>query len=525
MRLFHDPADPLTRLLLPPADETPEQRLMREQREADAKRISDAIDDSLRREKAALKKQNHVRVLLLGQAESGKSTTLKSTSLSTYFRVKYAYQDWVRERAGWRSVIQLNIIRSILTIVDTLRDEIHNTEQDFFTPYDDSDLSSLSDSDEDPIHLTDKVQMLLLRLSPLRTVEKELKQRLGAGTDEVRADVSFTSAGAAGTAGFASRLRRPREFCVRKWNNVSDAASKFGRSDPSTFAGPGLTRPQSSRHDSNVVRLQLVDEPTEVIASCRTDMMLLWTDPDVRDVLQKRKILLELSAGFFLDDLDRVATRDYEPSDEDILRARLRTVGVQEYRMRIESAKRASADWIFYDVGGARTMRSTWMPFFDNIHAIIFLARQCFLPLSSHDLLTFQSAVSTFDERLLEDPTVNRLEDSVLIWRTICSSKLLAKVTLVLFLNKTDILKRKLKSGIRVAKYLVSYGNRPNEPSAFLTYLREKFTAILNDVTPNPHRVSYFHTTNVTDMKSTAKTLTAVEDGVLRENLRLAELA
>ncbi|KAM6492210.1 hypothetical protein JOM56_011934 [Amanita muscaria] len=154
----------------------------------------------------------------------------------------------------------------------------------------DSDLSSLSDSDEDPIHLTDKVQMLLLRLSPLRTVEKELKQRLGAGTDEVRADVSFASAGAAGTAGFASRLRRPREFCVRKWNNVSDAASKFGRSDPSTFAGPGpgLTRPQSSRHDSNVVRLQLVDELTEVIASCRTDMMLLWTDPDVRNVLQKR---------------------------------------------------------------------------------------------------------------------------------------------------------------------------------------------------------------------------------------------
>ncbi|KAM6493961.1 hypothetical protein JOM56_010322 [Amanita muscaria] len=163
----------------------------------------------------------------------------------------------------------------------------------------DSDLSSLSDSDEDPIHLTDKVQMLLLRLSPLRTVEKELKQRLGAGTDEVRADVSFASAGAAGTAGFASCLRRPREFCVRKWNNVSDAASKFGRSDPSTFAGPGprLTRPQSSRHDSNVVRLQLVDELTEVIASCRTDMMLLWTDPDVRNVLQKRKILLELSAG------------------------------------------------------------------------------------------------------------------------------------------------------------------------------------------------------------------------------------
>ena|ERR1700733_4355030 len=32
----------------------------------------------------------------------------------------------------------------------------------------------------------------------------------------------------------------------------------------------------------------------------------------------------------FLDDLDRIATPFYEPSDEHILRARLRTLGVQE---------------------------------------------------------------------------------------------------------------------------------------------------------------------------------------------------
>ena len=30
----------------------------------------------------------------------------------------------------------------------------------------------------------------------------------------------------------------------------------------------------------------------------------------------------------FLDDVDRIATHDYEPSDDDIVRARLRTMGV-----------------------------------------------------------------------------------------------------------------------------------------------------------------------------------------------------
>lgn len=38
----------------------------------------------------------------------------------------------------------------------------------------------------------------------------------------------------------------------------------------------------------------------------------------------------------FLDDVDRITSRDYEPSDGDVLHARLRTVGVQERRFYIE---------------------------------------------------------------------------------------------------------------------------------------------------------------------------------------------
>lgn len=64
---------------------------------------------------------------------------------------------------------------------------------------------------------------------------------------------------------------------------------------------------------------------------------------------------------------------------------------------------------------------------------------------------------------LAEDLTVNRLEDSVLLWKSICSNKLLASTNVVLFLNKTDILRAKLQSGIRFADHLVSYGDRPND--------------------------------------------------------------
>lgn len=92
------------------------------------------------------------------------------------------------------------------------------------------------------------------------------------------------------------------------------------------------------------------------------------------------------------------------------------------------------------------SQRAAWLPFFENTNVIIFLC-----------------PVSCFDERLEEDYSVNRLEDSTILWRSICSSKLLARTQLILFMNKCDLLKRKLKRGVQVKKYLPSYGDRPND--------------------------------------------------------------
>lgn len=74
-----DADDPLMHALQPPINETASEREERLRTEREAKRISDEIDEELRRERAALKKKKPVRLLLLGQSESGKSTTLKST--------------------------------------------------------------------------------------------------------------------------------------------------------------------------------------------------------------------------------------------------------------------------------------------------------------------------------------------------------------------------------------------------------------------------------------------------------------
>lgn len=67
-----DSVDPLDLLAAPPQDETSAERAVREAKEAEAKRISDAIDEQLKLERAARsKKKAPVKVLLLGQSESG----------------------------------------------------------------------------------------------------------------------------------------------------------------------------------------------------------------------------------------------------------------------------------------------------------------------------------------------------------------------------------------------------------------------------------------------------------------------
>lgn len=71
--------DPLAVAIQPPRDETPAERWAREQAEAHARRVSEQIDDQIKAEKMAMKKRKPpIKVLLLGQSESGKSTTVKS---------------------------------------------------------------------------------------------------------------------------------------------------------------------------------------------------------------------------------------------------------------------------------------------------------------------------------------------------------------------------------------------------------------------------------------------------------------
>ena len=76
MRSRTDDDDPLAVALSPPHDESPEAKSIRIAREEEALRVSQAIDESIRIERQKNKKNKIVRILLLGQSESGARSRL-----------------------------------------------------------------------------------------------------------------------------------------------------------------------------------------------------------------------------------------------------------------------------------------------------------------------------------------------------------------------------------------------------------------------------------------------------------------
>nr|WBU87317.1 G-alpha-domain-containing protein [Ganoderma boninense] len=475
--------DPLAYVLAPPPNETEEQRQIRLAAEAEAKRISDAIDEELQRQAKADKRgPKLVKILLLGQSESGKSTTLKN------FQLMNTPKAFRAERASWRAVVHLNVVRSIRVILEAIADaQLHQASLNNNSPIrthhpelvHSPSMSSLASRYRHP-PLTAEHLKLKLRLSPLVQVEEALIRRL---TPEGSGEFEATQLRANGS--HADRARAlDKEVAVN-----------------SQFAWKGMLSRVLNRNSMDSLEPTDPDDPARILQACADDMITLWRDPTIKKMLRAQGIRLEDMPGFFLDSLERVTQPRYVPTDDDILRARLKTLGVSEHRFTIREGGMAR-DLRIYDVGGHRSLRAAWAPFFDDMNAILFLA-----PLSG------------FDQVLAEDETVNRLEDSVLLWKSICSNPLLGKTNLILFLNKIDIFRAKLEAGILFGQYIISYGGRPNDYDSTSSYMRRKFGQIHKEYSPQARKF-YCHFTSVTETKSTSEVLVNIQEMIIMSNLQ-----
>lgn len=66
------------------------------------------------------------------------------------------------------------------------------------------------------------------------------------------------------------------------------------------------------------------------------------------------------------------------------------------------------------------------------------------------------AAISSFDQTLEEAPNVNRMIDAIQLFKSICNHEMFVNTSIILFLNKIDILKHKL-TYIKLKDYFPDY--------------------------------------------------------------------
>ncbi|KAF9032389.1 heterotrimeric GTP-binding alpha subunit [Panaeolus papilionaceus] len=419
-----------------------------------ALKISKEIDSILQEGRKQLERRKKAtKILLLGQSESGKSSFLKN------FQLTFAPKHFDTERLVWRIIIQLNIIGSIKTILDALSEECEPQG-----PYS-NNTGSQNASKSTLLYL----RRMRFALSPLFSIESDLLRMLAPDCTDSR-DMSVRAG-----AGWKTLLR--------------------------------MKNSGYNPRDSYDVRPMLTPEldPTSVFAAQRDDIIAFWKDADIQDVLRRRRPRLRDTSGFFMDDLDRIATANYIPTDSDIIRARIKTMGVEEHSFLIERGRDANSEFIITDVGGTRHQRASWAPFFDDVQAILFLA-----PLA-------------FNQMLEEDNKVNRLEDSLYLWRDLCGNRLLIHANIILFFNKMDVLENILASGVVVKKYVPTFGDLPNDVPTVIKYFKDKFRIYHKKLSPES-RPFFVYETSAIDIKSMSILLSGVRESILRQNLRQGDM-
>lgn len=187
------------------------------------------------------------------------------------------------ERILWRAVIQLNIVRSIHTILDTLND-IRRRDVYPSTPYT-SDPDSDSES-ESHVALPPHLEELRRRLYPLRHVESLLIAKLVPPNES-----EATTLGYGGSNSVNGNV-------PHHWGAPQPPQHAFR--DKEVFVRPGTQwklrssgRPQSA----GTTGQETLDESQAVLHHCRPDINALWNDGVVRQILRRRKIRLEESPG------------------------------------------------------------------------------------------------------------------------------------------------------------------------------------------------------------------------------------
>ncbi|CAF3794679.1 unnamed protein product [Rotaria sp. Silwood1] len=245
------------------------------------------------------------------------------------------------------------------------------------------------------------------------------------------------------------------------------------------------------------------------------DVETLWRDGGVQECFQRsNEYQLIDSAKYFLDRVNEIKRPKYMPSDQDILRCRVLTSGIYETIFTVDRVC-----FHMFDVGGQRVERRKWIQCLNDVTAIIFV-----------------TACSGFNLVLIEDEKQNQLRESLELFKKIWNNRWLKTISVILFLNKQDLLAEKIKAGRRLEEYFPEFEHyvvshveleksKPNEHAEVTRakyFIRDEFLRISTAI-GNTRHSCYPHFTCAVDTENIRRVFNDCRDIILLMNLRQYE--
>ncbi|XP_053481166.1 guanine nucleotide-binding protein G(i) subunit alpha isoform X1 [Ictalurus furcatus] len=219
----------------------------------------------------------------------------------------------------------------------------------------------------------------------------------------------------------------------------------------------------------------------------------LWRDNGVQSCfVRSREYQLNDSASYYLNDLERISQQSYMPTQQDVLRTRVKTTGIVETHFTFKELY-----FKMFDVGGQRSERKKWIHCFEGVTAIIFCV-----------------ALSDYDLVLAEDEEMNRMHESMKLFDSICNNKWFTDTSIILFLNKKDLFEEKIKKSPLTICYPEYSGSNTYEEAA--AYIQCQFEDLNKR---KDTKEIYTHFTCATDTKNVQFVFDAVTDVIIKNNL------
>uniref|UniRef100_A0A8B9H9P4 Guanine nucleotide binding protein (G protein), alpha 13b n=1 Tax=Astyanax mexicanus TaxID=7994 RepID=A0A8B9H9P4_ASTMX len=217
---------------------------------------------------------------------------------------------------------------------------------------------------------------------------------------------------------------------------------------------------------------------TKIFLQYLPSIRSLWADSGIQHAYDRR----------------REFQLDYLPSQQDILLARKPTKGIHEYDFEIKNVP-----FKMVDVGGQRSERRRWFECFDSVTSILFLVSS-----------------SEFDQVLMEDRLTNRLMESLNIFETIVNNRVFSNVSIILFLNKTDLLEEKVKT-VAIKDYFSDFTGDPHNLEEVKDFL---VTCFRNKRRDQQQKPLYHHFTTAINTENIRLVFRDVKDTILHDNLK-----